>query len=95
MNEHLKWRDFYYVQHHENDLAQVVIVSRMMSYLTFKLHEPSLPNWMGSIHPNGSLYEFPVDVVAAKKEHDNFRRELENLKIKVFSVQEILLMVSI
>eukprot|EP01119_Soliformovum_irregulare_P002721 TRINITY_DN1297_c0_g1_i1.p1 TRINITY_DN1297_c0_g1~~TRINITY_DN1297_c0_g1_i1.p1 ORF type:complete len:907 (-),score=155.10 TRINITY_DN1297_c0_g1_i1:52-2682(-) len=81
MAEGEQWRFLSIQQIDENDPAQMVI-----------LHEPSLPNWMGSIHPNGSLYERPVDVGAARKEFENFRHELEKNGCTVFSVKDILLM---
>jgi len=76
-----KWSSLEFGQVDENDPAQLVV-----------LHEPCLPNWMGSIHPNGSLYELPVDIKKAQKEHENFRRELEKNGCQVKTVKEILLM---
>eukprot|EP01112_Ceratiomyxa_fruticulosa_P010629 TRINITY_DN2819_c0_g5_i1.p1 TRINITY_DN2819_c0_g5~~TRINITY_DN2819_c0_g5_i1.p1 ORF type:complete len:829 (-),score=201.18 TRINITY_DN2819_c0_g5_i1:70-2556(-) len=70
-----------YTQSHENDPAQVVL-----------LHSPGLSNWMGSIHPNGSLYEFPVDLESAKAEHDGYRATLEKNGVRVITVKEILSM---
>ncbi|KAF2078141.1 hypothetical protein CYY_000525 [Polysphondylium violaceum] len=66
-------------QVHENDTAQVVI-----------LNEPSLPQWMGSIHPNGSLYEEPLDISKAQQEHMKFRELLEKEGCTVYTVREIL-----
>jgi arginine deiminase len=63
----------------ENHIAQFVVVN-----------EPALPNWMGSCHPNGSLYEKPLDLRAAQKEHERFREELMNNGCIVRTVREIL-----
>lgn len=38
-----------------------------------QLHDPGLPNAMGSYHPNGSLYEKPLDLAAAQAQHARFR----------------------
>ncbi|GAM26969.1 hypothetical protein SAMD00019534_101440 [Acytostelium subglobosum LB1] len=66
-------------QIHENDEASMVI-----------LNEPSLAQWMGSIHPNGSLYEEPLDLSKAQEEHKKFRQLLENEGCTVRTVREIL-----
>eukprot|EP01132_Coremiostelium_polycephalum_P007952 gene7952-9782_t len=68
-----------YNQIHENDEAQIVI-----------LNEPSLAQWMGSIHPNGSLYEEPLDLSKAQEEHLKFRQLLEKEGCTVYTVREIL-----
>ncbi|EGG21001.1 putative arginine deiminase [Cavenderia fasciculata] len=66
-------------QIHENDEAAIVI-----------LNEPSLAQWMGSIHPNGSLYEEPLDLSKAQDEHQQFRRLLEKEGCIVKTVRDIL-----
>jgi arginine deiminase len=55
-----------------------------------QVNEPALPNWMGSCHPNGSLYEKPLDLRAAQREHERFREELRNHGCIVHTVREIL-----
>lgn len=45
---------------------------------------------MGSCHPNGSLYEKPLDLRAAQLEHMRFREELERNGCVVRTVREIL-----
>lgn len=45
---------------------------------------------MGSCHPNGSLYEKPLDLRAAQREHLRFREELEKNGCVVRTVREIL-----
>lgn len=45
---------------------------------------------MGSCHPNGSLYEKPLDLRAAQAEHLRFREELERNGCVVRTVREIL-----
>lgn len=55
-----------------------------------KVNEPALPNWMGSCHPNGSLYEKPLDLRAAQREHLKFREVLESNGCIVRTVREIL-----
>ncbi|KAN0033384.1 hypothetical protein ACTA71_002809 [Dictyostelium dimigraforme] len=74
-----KYKDLSFNQVHENDEARIVI-----------LNEPSLPQWMGSIHPNGSLYEEPLDLSKAQDEHKLFRELLEKEGCTVFTVREIL-----
>lgn len=64
----------------ENEPAKVVV-----------LHEPGISQWMGSLHPNGSLYERPVRIDAAMKEHVGFKHFLEETGCTVFTVREILL----
>ena len=70
---------FEWTQIDENHEAQFVVVN-----------EPALPNWMGSCHPNGSLYEKPLDLRAAQAEHLRFREELEKHGCLVRTVREIL-----
>eukprot|EP01099_Mayorella_cantabrigiensis_P000857 TRINITY_DN1363_c0_g1_i2.p1 TRINITY_DN1363_c0_g1~~TRINITY_DN1363_c0_g1_i2.p1 ORF type:complete len:425 (-),score=90.80 TRINITY_DN1363_c0_g1_i2:5-1135(-) len=50
-----------------------------------------MSQWMGSLHPNGSLYEKPVMIERAKKEHNGFKTFLEENGCTVYSVREILL----
>eukprot|EP01133_Synstelium_polycarpum_P015287 gene15287-18100_t len=45
---------------------------------------------MGSIHPNGSLYEEPLDLSKAQEEHRKFRQLLESEGCVVKTVREIL-----
>ncbi|EFA74788.1 putative arginine deiminase [Heterostelium album PN500] len=71
--------DYSFNQIHENDEANIVI-----------LNEPSLAQWMGSIHPNGSLYEEPLDLSKAQEEHRKFRKLLEDEGCTVKTVREIL-----
>jgi len=54
------------------------------------VNEPALPNWMGSCHPNGSLYEKPLNLRAAQHEHLKFREVLESNGCIVRTVREIL-----
>ncbi|EGC40455.1 hypothetical protein DICPUDRAFT_93382 [Dictyostelium purpureum] len=74
-----KYNNLSFNQVHENDEARIVI-----------LNEPSLPQWMGSIHPNGSLYEEPLDLSKAQEEHRKFRELLEKEGCTVYTVREIL-----
>eukprot|EP01122_Echinamoeba_exundans_P014054 TRINITY_DN6288_c0_g1_i1.p1 TRINITY_DN6288_c0_g1~~TRINITY_DN6288_c0_g1_i1.p1 ORF type:complete len:960 (-),score=226.78 TRINITY_DN6288_c0_g1_i1:65-2857(-) len=76
-----KDREFDFTQSDENHEAQFVV-----------LHDPGLPNAMGSYHPNGSLYEKPLDLAAAQAQHARFRAELEKAGCKVMTVREILAM---
>ena len=48
---------------------------------------------VGSVHPNGSLYERPLNIRAAQQEHHNFRKVLETHGCLVMTVKEILLKV--
>eukprot|EP00002_Diphylleia_rotans_P015689 TRINITY_DN303_c0_g1_i5.p1 TRINITY_DN303_c0_g1~~TRINITY_DN303_c0_g1_i5.p1 ORF type:complete len:837 (-),score=166.55 TRINITY_DN303_c0_g1_i5:343-2853(-) len=73
--------DWTFTQCDENDVAQLVV-----------LHEPSVSNWMGSIHPDGSLYERPLDLNHAREEHQRFRSELEKHGVTVLTFRQILLM---
>lgn len=51
------------VQEHENELAEVVVVC-----------EPEQASlMMGGLHPRGSLFERPVNIVQAKAQHAAFR----------------------
>eukprot|EP00004_Rigifila_ramosa_P023117 TRINITY_DN6438_c0_g1_i1.p1 TRINITY_DN6438_c0_g1~~TRINITY_DN6438_c0_g1_i1.p1 ORF type:complete len:825 (-),score=195.21 TRINITY_DN6438_c0_g1_i1:34-2508(-) len=65
----------------ENDPALLVVV-----------HSPSSGSWMGSLHPTGSLYEMALDLDAARREHEEFRRVLTESGCKVLTVYEILTM---
>ncbi|BAM80999.1 probable arginine deiminase [Cyanidioschyzon merolae strain 10D] len=67
-------------QEHEDDLAQIAIVS-----------SPGLPKMMGSLHPAGSLYEKPVNLRLAVEQHHALRRLLSSHGIKVYDVHDILL----
>ncbi len=59
-------------QEHENDVAEVVLVS-----------EPEgASNAMGGLHPRASLYERPLNLDACKEQHAEFRRILRSHGIK-------------
>jgi hypothetical protein len=55
------------------------IESIVTSICSTQLNEPALPNWMGSLHPNASLYEKPLDLRAAQREHAQFRYGVLNI----------------
>lgn len=60
-------------QHHENDIAMVVITS-----------EPEGASlMMGALHPRASLYERPVNLQLAKKAHYEFRELMRKQGCKV------------
>lgn len=68
------------VQEHENDVAEVIIVS-----------EPEGTSlMMGGLHPRGSLYERPVNIERAKSMHAEFRNLMRDHGVKVLTVREIL-----
>lgn len=48
---------------------------------------------MGALHPAGSLYENPVDLKNAQREHRNLVATLEKNGVKVVRVRDILRMV--
>eukprot|EP00127_Corallochytrium_limacisporum_P003450 Clim_evm78s149 gene=Clim_evmTU78s149 len=76
----LDFSDFSYTQSDETEIAEIVVT-----------HDPSLTNWMGSIHPCGSLYEKPVDIDKAREEHLTWRAELESRGCVVLTIRDILL----
>ena len=68
-------------QRHEDDFAQIVLVC-----------EANLSNnIMGALHPNGSLYERPVNMAVCSRQHLAFREALEAEGAHTLSVREVLL----
>lgn len=68
-------------QSHEDDTAEVVLVC-----------EPDLHNnLMGALHPNGALYEKPVNINVASKQHEEFRAALRRHGILCLTVRQVLL----
>ena len=54
------------VQEHENELAELVLVC-----------EPEQASlMMGGLHPRGALYERPINIDVAKKQHAEFRHQV-------------------
>ncbi|EFC47000.1 predicted protein [Naegleria gruberi] len=68
-------------QCHENDKAEVVL-----------LHEPGLEALLGSLHASGSLFEKPVNLQLARKNHQGFKEALRRHGVKVMDVRDILAM---
>ncbi|KAL9642397.1 hypothetical protein ABK040_014240 [Willaertia magna] len=68
-------------QCHENDKAEVVLV-----------HEPGLEALLGSLHASGSLFEKPVNLFQARKNHKMFKEALSKHGVNVLDVREILAM---
>ncbi|KAG2388312.1 hypothetical protein C9374_000476 [Naegleria lovaniensis] len=68
-------------QSHENDKAEVVL-----------LHEPGLEALLGSLHASGSLFEKPVNLHMARKNHQGFKEALRRHGVKVMDVRDILAM---
>ncbi|KAL0207030.1 hypothetical protein P9112_012741 [Eukaryota sp. TZLM1-RC] len=68
-----------FFQEHENDIAELILV-----------HEPGIEIFMGSMHPNGALYEKPVNLRVAQKQHRTFVKTLKDNHIRVFTVREVL-----
>jgi len=66
-------------QSHEDDVAKLIL-----------MHEPDMPNVMGTLHPEGSLYENTVDVAKAQEEHRNVVKMFQQSGVKVVTVREIL-----
>ena len=66
-------------QRHENDVALICLV-----------HEPSLANLWGNLHPVGNLHERPFDLEKARTEHRNFVKTMENYGVEVLNVVDIL-----
>jgi len=66
-------------QVHEDDEAKLIL-----------MHEPDMPIFMGSLHPDGSLYENTVDVAKAQQEHRALVKLLQKNGVKVVTVREIL-----
>jgi arginine deiminase len=67
------------IQSHENGKAKIILV-----------HEPGTEALLGSIHFTGSLFEKPVNIELAKKNHQNFRKHMEERGITVLTVRDIL-----
>ncbi|KAL0217995.1 hypothetical protein RCL1_008843 [Eukaryota sp. TZLM3-RCL] len=70
-----------FTQRHENDPAEIVIV-----------HEPGIEIFMGSLHPNGALYEKPVNLRKAQQQHRNFVKILTDNGCTVYTVRQVLAM---
>jgi phosphohistidine phosphatase SixA len=68
-------------QCHEDDVAKVVLV-----------HEPGLEALLGSLHPSGSLYEKPMNIELAKKNHQSFKKSLKKNGVEVLDIKEVLKM---
>eukprot|EP00128_Syssomonas_multiformis_P005460 Colp12_sorted_trinity150504_noHs@29549 len=67
------------LQVHENDKASAVIV-----------HMAGLGNFMGNLHPIGSLHDSVVDMGQANKCQNNLIHALEKIGITVHSVKDLL-----
>jgi len=76
---HLLGGSFSPSQVHEDDIAKLVL-----------MHEPDMPNLMGTLHPNGSLYENTVDVAKAQEEHRHVVNLLQKNGVKVVTVRQLL-----
>ncbi|KAL0212099.1 hypothetical protein RCL1_005725 [Eukaryota sp. TZLM3-RCL] len=70
-----------FTQRHENDTAEIVLV-----------HEPGIEIFMGSLHPNGALYEKPVNLRKAQKQHRTFVKILTDNGCSVYTVRQVLAM---
>lgn len=66
-------------QCHENDIAQVVFLCC-----------PSLPKFMGALHPAGALYAQPVNLKQAIDQHRAFRALLQRQGILTLEVSQVL-----
>ena len=66
-------------QEDENGLARICIV-----------HEPTLANLWGNLHPVGRLYERPFDLEKAIAEHRSFVEVMENEGVTVRRVTDVL-----
>eukprot|EP00871_Galdieria_phlegrea_P001982 jgi/Galph1/2785/GphlegSOOS_G1439.1 len=66
-------------QQHEDDFAKVIFVCC-----------PSLPKFMGALHPAGALYAQPVNLKQAIDQHNAFRMLLKRQGIKTLEVSEVL-----
>ncbi len=65
------------IQEHETEIAEIVVVCEPEgSSLT-----------LGGLHPRGSLYERPVNIDAAKKQHAHFREVGKEEGIDVAAMQ--------
>jgi arginine deiminase len=45
---------------------------------------------MGGLHPRASLYEKPINLEEARKQHEGFRNMMRKFGVKVLTVKEIL-----
>ncbi|KAG9395399.1 Arginine deiminase [Carpediemonas membranifera] len=63
----------------ENDIAKIVIT-----------HSPGIPVMLGSLHPEGNLFEKPINLQESRAQHAEFRRVLREHGCKVYTVREIL-----
>mmetsp|Transcript_13253 Transcript_13253/g.35640 ORF Transcript_13253/g.35640 Transcript_13253/m.35640 type:complete len:470 (-) Transcript_13253:1644-3053(-) len=68
-------------QNHEVDFARVVIICG-----------PGLGKMMGALHPAGSLYERPTNILKVDAEFKGFRRALEATGVTVYDVRDVLAM---
>ncbi|GKT22922.1 Arginine deiminase [Aduncisulcus paluster] len=68
-------------QFHEDDTCELVI-----------LHDPGIGSYLNSLHPAGALFEKPLSTCEAKKQHNVFRKLIEESGAKVLTVREILRM---
>ncbi|GIQ82721.1 amidinotransferase, partial [Kipferlia bialata] len=66
-------------QFHEDDKAELVLVYR-----------PSQPVSTSALHPVGSLYEVPLNIHQAQKEHDGYVAALKRRGIEVGEVTQLL-----
>lgn len=71
-----------------NQCGQIQEIDYARSIL---VHTPGVNSFMGTLHPNGSLYEQSVDIIQAQKEHELFVEVLKRKSdLKVLKVEEIL-----
>eukprot|EP01114_Cavostelium_apophysatum_P016167 TRINITY_DN4547_c0_g1_i1.p1 TRINITY_DN4547_c0_g1~~TRINITY_DN4547_c0_g1_i1.p1 ORF type:complete len:828 (+),score=180.71 TRINITY_DN4547_c0_g1_i1:391-2874(+) len=68
-------------QYHEDAYAKVIM-----------LHEPDMPMFMGSLHPDGSLYANAVDLKKAQMEHQELVCRLQKHGIQTLRVRDVLAM---
>lgn len=45
---------------------------------------------MGGLHPRSSLFERPLNLAQARKQHENFREVMRTMGVKVLTVRDIL-----
>eukprot|EP00184_Porphyridium_aerugineum_P008023 CAMPEP_0184691852 /NCGR_PEP_ID=MMETSP0313-20130426/568_1 /TAXON_ID=2792 /ORGANISM="Porphyridium aerugineum, Strain SAG 1380-2" /LENGTH=475 /DNA_ID=CAMNT_0027149621 /DNA_START=101 /DNA_END=1528 /DNA_ORIENTATION=- len=68
-------------QNSECDIARTVVICG-----------PSFGKMMGALHPAGSLYERPTNIIKIEQEFREFRRVLESHNVQVFDVRDVLMM---
>mmetsp|Transcript_8311 Transcript_8311/g.17872 ORF Transcript_8311/g.17872 Transcript_8311/m.17872 type:complete len:471 (+) Transcript_8311:46-1458(+) len=68
-------------QNHEVDFARVVMICG-----------PGLGKMMGALHPAGSLYERPTNILRVDSQFKAFRRALEDAGATVYDVRDVLAM---